>query len=192
MVLDFSFVCVKAARVNLSENTGMDVHSIRADATKLPFQSDCFDLVLCIDLIEHIWRDDLLLNQIARVLRPEGKLLIATQNSSSLNYFLEGFIQRGILKNRGWMGWDSTHVRFYNHKSLSRLLSSQGFELVKTAGTYFIPYQLANVFQRVSPRLSKGFYFLLKRINDVLEQLGHRRPLNKYGWGIFYLCVKKR
>ncbi len=193
IALDSSFLCVEATKVNLLRNvrnTNVDISVILGQATQLPLPNYCFDLVLCIDLIEHVTKDDLLVHEISRVLKPGGKLLIATQNSSSINYLLGSFVQRLILKNQGWMGWDCTHVRFYNFKRLSRLLKSEGLEPIKVAGTYFIPYLVANRVQRLSRNLSKALYFMLRKFNDVLERW-EGNTLNKYGWGIICLCVKE-
>lgn len=190
VALDSSTVCVQGAKINLL-NMGLSIDAIIGDATRLPLQNECFDLVLCIDLIEHIWQDDLLLHEISRVLRPQGKLLIATQNSSSINYLVGSFVHRWVLKNRRWMGWDPTHARFYNFERLSKLLESSSLELVKVASTYFVPYMQANRLRPLSAKLSQALYLILKRINDIPEKWGHRKPLKRHGWGIICLALKR-
>ena len=191
VALDYSPVCVKAARINMLQIGSLEIQAIVGNAVELPFRSEAFDLVLCIDLIEHVQKDDVLISEIGRVLKPKGRLLIATQNSSSLNYLLEGLVQRWVLRNRKWMGWDPTHVRFYTYKSLRHLLNSQGFEIIMIGGTYFVPYMLARKFQRLNRKLAKLLYLMLKGINETAERRGHRTPFNKHGWGIFCLCAKK-
>ncbi|MBK8954535.1 MAG: class I SAM-dependent methyltransferase [Saprospiraceae bacterium] len=44
--------------------------------------SNQFDVVICFQLIEHIQEDHILLSEIHRVLKPGGKLLMTTPNSS--------------------------------------------------------------------------------------------------------------
>jgi SAM-dependent methyltransferase len=48
-----------------------------ADSQAMPFASESFDVVTAFDLIEHVERDDLLIAEAHRVLRPGGVMLIA-------------------------------------------------------------------------------------------------------------------
>jgi 2-polyprenyl-6-hydroxyphenyl methylase/3-demethylubiquinone-9 3-methyltransferase len=189
ILTDSSPVCVKAAKLNLFENAGVNSEGVISNASNLPFRSGYFDFVLCIDLIEHMQNDDAFLHEIRRILKNNGILLVATQNSNSLNYLIETPIQRYILKNRNWMGWDTTHVRFYNPKQLRRLLRDSNFSCTKIAGTYFIPYNLSSLVGKISEKLSQIAYNVLIKLNDKLEQ-DHEAFWNLFGWGILYLCAK--
>jgi len=190
-LVDLSFVCVKAAKLSLRENTSFDSEGLIVNATNLPFRNESFDFVLCIDLIEHVEKDYVLLREVRRILKDRGIMLLATQNSNSINYVLEAPIQRYVLKNRNWMGWDPTHVRFYNPKCLCRLLGNCGFLPVKIAGTYFVPYLLALWLRRVSKRVSKMVYRMLMMFNEKLEQ-NKKGFWNLFGWGIICLNIKTK
>ncbi len=52
----------------------------QADAESLPFQSACFDLVFCQQIIEHVVYPERVLAEVARVLRPGGILLLSAPN----------------------------------------------------------------------------------------------------------------
>jgi len=192
VVTDLERGCVKAAKLNLLRNNCLRVEGIVTDATKLPLQNESFHTVLCIDLVEHINKEETLIQETHRILKNQGKLLIATQNSSSLNYLLEGFVRRKVLKNPKWMGWDKAHVRFYNPQSIFTLLKSQGFQITKIAGTYFIPYCLLRwqPFQRLSQKASQATLQLLSRLNQIFETRGSGTPWNIHGWGIICQCSK--
>lgn len=49
-----------------------------ADAIRMPVPGDAFDLVISLDVIEHLPRDDLFAIELARVLKPGGIALITT------------------------------------------------------------------------------------------------------------------
>jgi SAM-dependent methyltransferase len=51
-----------------------------ADLRKLPFGDDEFDFVVCFEAIEHVPEPEVVLDQLSRVLRPEGLLLVSTPN----------------------------------------------------------------------------------------------------------------
>jgi len=50
------------------------------DVVDLPFASNVFDVVICLDVLEHIVRQERCLGELTRVLRPEGRLLLWTIN----------------------------------------------------------------------------------------------------------------
>lgn len=53
----------------------------RADAQQLPFADSSFALVCCLETIEHVRDGTSLLAEIARVLRPGGRLVLSTPNA---------------------------------------------------------------------------------------------------------------
>ena len=123
--------------------------------------------------------------------KSNGFMVMATQNSTSLNYIIEARIQRYVFKNRKWMGWDPTHMRFYNPSKLFQLLKNYGFNIVKVSGTYFIPYKLALWLRRINERISRLFYLILYYLNQKLEKCD-KAILGLFGWGIICLCQKQR
>ena len=58
---------------NLSVSKGTDVIN---DAISLPFMEESFDAVICAELLEHVFKPELVLREIYRVLKIEGKLLV--------------------------------------------------------------------------------------------------------------------
>ncbi len=44
----------------------------------MPFENDRFDTIICTDVLEHIWRHDVLWPEVARILAPGGKAIIGT------------------------------------------------------------------------------------------------------------------
>lgn len=48
------------------------------DGSIFPFQDNSFDAVLCLDVLEHVPNDSLMLSEIARVLKPDGMLVLTT------------------------------------------------------------------------------------------------------------------
>jgi SAM-dependent methyltransferase len=83
-----------------------------ADATNLPFADGTFDLVMAMDVLEHIERDDLAAAEIRRILRPNGIAIITVPAFAAL-----------------WGPQDvlSHHLRRYRMRSLMKLLKAAGF-----------------------------------------------------------------
>jgi 2-polyprenyl-3-methyl-5-hydroxy-6-metoxy-1,4-benzoquinol methylase len=94
---------------------------------------DGFDVVVAADVIEHVRRPDILLQQMAQVLAPNGELLVSTPNFGHWYPRIRvatgtfGYDRRGIL--------DETHLRFFTAKTLRTLFSSHGLDIAELRHT---------------------------------------------------------
>ena len=80
--------------VNYSRSLGLDavgadINSQVADFVfcnmekPLPFQDEHFDVVTCLEGIEHVVNQDMLLSELARITKPGGTLILSTPNVSN-------------------------------------------------------------------------------------------------------------
>lgn len=72
--MDISGAAAKIATVHATEAS-----TCAADARRLPFKSDCFDYLVCLEVLEHIEGDEAV-NECLRVLKPGGKALFTVPN----------------------------------------------------------------------------------------------------------------
>jgi len=123
------------------QREGVDgrVGLIRADSLDSLGPKGWFQAVLLKDVIEHLPDDRDCLAKAAGLLAPGGRLVLATQNSWSLNYLIEGGWNRTVRGRKNWYGWDPTHLRFYNPKKLAELLARAGLEITDRRSAYVIP-----------------------------------------------------
>lgn len=61
---------------------------LRADARKLPFVSKAFDVILCIDVLEHLRHPEECLSEILRLLKEGGVVVVTTPAPSLPWYFI--------------------------------------------------------------------------------------------------------
>lgn len=142
-----------------------------------------YDFVFAKDIIEHIDDDEKFLKNMSSHLKDDGLIIINTQNSWSLNFLIQGgyHFLRG---NKNWCGWDLTHIRFYNRKSLKRKLEKTGFKPIKWFGSYYFPYKIIADRLKIQELFFKPFCFL--------EFLGlyDNFPFNFLGWNIEAVAKK--
>lgn len=101
------------------------------DKTKLPFENDYFDIVVAGEIIEHIFDTDFLLEEISRVLKPGGKLLMSTPNVASLGRRLFLFFGKSPIIELSPNEADSVgHIRYFTCKTLKNILEKHGFKTV--------------------------------------------------------------
>jgi methionine biosynthesis protein MetW len=130
--VDISRTAVAAAR-----DLGLDARIVE-DASILPFESGAFDFVLCLEVLEHLFRPDRAAAEMARVLRPAGTALITVPNVAYWR-------RRADLAMLGrWnptgddksvqAPWRDPHIRFFQLSALRRMLEQSGFDGVDIGG----------------------------------------------------------
>jgi SAM-dependent methyltransferase len=76
VAVDLSEAVIEVARNDAPEGVVCEVGDLRS----LSYPDDSFDLVVCFEVIEHVEEQDRVLDELARVLRPDGLLLISSPN----------------------------------------------------------------------------------------------------------------
>lgn len=71
---------LETAANNFLSSFGVKIPVIIYDGKKLPFKDSTFDIVNCVEVIEHAENPDLMLSEINRVLKPDGILHITSPN----------------------------------------------------------------------------------------------------------------
>lgn len=69
-------VDVEKKAVEYCKKRGFERMSLLKNGMKLPFKDNSFDVITCLDVLEHIKEDENYLKELNRVLKPKGKLII--------------------------------------------------------------------------------------------------------------------
>lgn len=106
-----------------------------------PDSSGRFDLITCIDVIEHLRRPDIVLRKLHRLLHPGGGLLVTTPDVRSLASRLAG---------RRWPHYHRDHLWYFHRQGLRRLVEDAGFEIIRCgrAKKVFTLSYLLNILSR--------------------------------------------
>lgn len=95
-----------------------------ASAAKLPFNSNYFDLILFYETIEHVEDPKECLQEIKRVLKKDGTLIL-TMDSGSLLFRLVWFIWENTKGNI----WQGAHLHPFHHDQLEDIIKEAGFTI---------------------------------------------------------------
>ena len=83
IAFDISYVGVKKARKRVDMNCNSEF--LVSDATKLPFNAHQFDIVIFSEVLEHIIDQERCIQEIYRVIKPNGYLILTTPNSGGVH-----------------------------------------------------------------------------------------------------------
>ena len=104
------------------------------DANQLTFKDNSFQLIFCLDTLEHLNNPKECIKECYRTLKKNGHLIITTPNPESYSLKKKGL---------GWFAYkDETHVSIKHKKHWVKMLKEQGFtiEKAKSMDTFDAPY----------------------------------------------------
>jgi len=176
-----------------ARNLGVEdkISVIVADGRHLPFRQNVFDIVVSIELFEHIDKGQvLLLNEIHRILKSPGVAAINTWNA--IPWAISGMLgfSKGVLES-----WDGRfYYRFYYPWEFKYLLLSSRFKKLRLIGvhnTYFL--LLVKKLMRFTelPKAQSLFRLIIPleiAINKAIRKIS---PVNRTT-GMFLLAILKK
>jgi 2-polyprenyl-6-hydroxyphenyl methylase / 3-demethylubiquinone-9 3-methyltransferase len=115
---------------------GKKINLILGDVTKMPFKDNFFDKIYSSEVLEHVPNDKKAIEEIRRVLKKGGKLLITVPNHNypfiwdPLNKILEKLTGRHVQKGF-WAGIWNQHLRLYYLNEIVSLIEKNGFKIEK-------------------------------------------------------------
>ena len=166
----------QAAEAGVGERLCLEV----GDVYNLAFEEESFDLVLAIGVIPWLEQPELAMQEMARVTRPGGHVILTADNRARLNCLLDPWLNPALapLKRRvkhtlEWLGLhrrstdeaEATFNNFHDRHFIDEALAST--ELIKTRGKTlgFGPFSLSR--RKVLPEpLATAVHRRLQRLAD--------------------------
>lgn len=163
------------------------IYAYLADATNLPFKDKVFDLVIILDVMEHLGDDFSALKEAHRVLKPGGMMIMTVPAFNHL------WSIRDIMLD---------HKRRYGKRGLQEMLKECRFKIRKCSYFHFFYYpvmffviNVRNVLQIdrkwktdvwvVNRFLNTVFYYILLFETLIFKKLN-------FPFGVSILCVVER
>ena len=131
---------------------GLTLIRAEVEPSGLPIASGCADVVIMSELIEHLVDPDSALDEVRRVLRPGGTLLLSTPNLAA--WYNRGLLALGVqplfteVSLRDVFGRPGSqvagHLRLFTRRALVGLLAARGFGSIRVAGASYhdVPWPL--------------------------------------------------
>lgn len=107
--------------------------------------NDNFDIIISLQVIEHLYRPDLMLENVKKYLRPAGIFIVTTPNLNCYSHRILG---------KNWHGFREDHVSLKSRKEWDNFIIEKGFTRIYSGSTFFtglkifqrFPLNLINIF----------------------------------------------
>jgi 2-polyprenyl-3-methyl-5-hydroxy-6-metoxy-1,4-benzoquinol methylase len=175
--LNVIVVDINESGLQVAKERGVNI--LNASALELPITDNRADVILCLDLIEHVKEDSKLLKEITRVLKTGGKIILTTPMQNGISFPLLNKDKIAMVKE----GWG--HIRNgYSLKDLESLFKDAGL-IIDNTSIYF------NLFTRLVYCLSFLTQRSLKGKGMLYRLIIRLEPYIKFGAEEYIIVGKK-
>lgn len=137
-------VDISSTAVRKANERGISAEVFNVDRDGFPFEENTFDAGFCGDLLEHLYDTENLLNNIYKIIKPNGYLIVSVPNIAS--WYNRGFLLLGMMPTwvesslktytgnpliKEGMG----HIHAFTKRSLGDLLKISGFSVEIVLGS---------------------------------------------------------
>ncbi len=133
---------------NILKESEQIFHPINADLCNLPYRNKKFDLIIILDVLEHIKKDYIAIEEISRILKKKG-LIIAT-----IPHKMKYFSNQDKLIG---------HYRRYEIRQLKELFYQYNLKIINTFGIYGQLFKITEI-QSYNPQ----------KVEDQIKSLRNR------------------
>jgi len=139
------------------------VEMVDLEIDRIPYEDEKFDLVVCNQVLEHLKNYNKVLEEIIRVTKPGGYIMIGIPNLAHLiNRFYLLFGTQPMC-----LDINSSHVRGFTHKSFKQKLTSlPGIYYIDSAGSeliYPLPLPIARPLSKTFKGLCAYICYLARK-----------------------------
>lgn len=154
---DASPTNVEIARIHC-EQSGLDIDYRATTAEDLASAAEEFDIVLNMEVVEHVADVDLFIGACAGMVKPGGLMFVATINRTPKAYALAIFAAERILR---WLPRGTHHYeRLVRPAELEKAIAEGGLKVIERTGVFYNP--IADEW-RLSRDMDVNYMMLAKR-----------------------------
>lgn len=95
-----------------------------ADAHNLPYKNSFFDVLFCLEMLEHVDYPKIVIQELYRVLKKDGYAIILVPTDNLLFRII------WFLWNLRYPVWKHVHVQSFQNDSLDKIVKKEGFKIV--------------------------------------------------------------
>lgn len=121
--------------VSLTQSKVKKARILQGNAEEFNFKDETFDIIVSLQVIEHLYRPELMLGAVKKHLNPGGVFIFTTPNLSSVG---------AKLMKEKWHGYRDDHVSLKGFEEWKCFLEANGFKPMYCETTFFSGIPLLN------------------------------------------------
>lgn len=128
--------CDEGVGIELSEKAAVTARQVvdqvicaDIERDRIEFPNEYFDLILCLDVLEHLRDPWQTLSNLTRWLKPDGTVVVSIPNVRYKSVLVD-LVLRGKFEYEDSGILDKTHLRFFTRASCHSLLEGAGLSVV--------------------------------------------------------------
>lgn len=154
--LDISEKAVQDARKVLDDVIVGNIEDII-----LPYREKQFDVIICADVLEHLFQPEEVLAKLGKYLKDDGVIIVSLPNVAHWSVRLSLFWGRFEYEDAGLL--DKGHIRFFTYDSALKMFGRAGYNIKKYDIVISLPKGLNKLasflrFNALLELLSPGFF----------------------------------
>ncbi|MBN8544347.1 MAG: bifunctional 2-polyprenyl-6-hydroxyphenol methylase/3-demethylubiquinol 3-O-methyltransferase UbiG [Alphaproteobacteria bacterium] len=136
--VDASEKNIKVASLH-AEKSALTIRYLATSAEELAAKGESFDIVLALEIIEHVADLDVFYNALSALVKPNGMLILSTINRTAKSYAMAiigaEYVMRWLPK--GTHDW----AKFVKPSEMARALTTRGMQIHESVGMNFNPLE---------------------------------------------------
>lgn len=132
-----------------------DLRMISGTLKEAKYPSNYFDVITINHVFEHVTNPSEVLDELHRILKPNGTLILGTPETSSL---------ARVVFGKYWVAFDiPRHLFLYSHKNIKQYAKKSNFKIVRTRYTSSSPLQFIGSTLYFTNKFRKNKVYLSKQ-----------------------------
>ncbi|OZB49603.1 MAG: hypothetical protein B7X60_00575 [Polynucleobacter sp. 39-45-136] len=149
---------------------------------EINLKAESWDVVLCLDVLEHLINPIACIQEAKRLLRPSGIFVINVPNHFTLTCRIRMLLGAGLDAPNffpEYHAWNYPHLRFFQYQSIKKTLELGGFRIIEDLSWKVpaVPFLqripmlkgLCCLLAKFSPNLFCGGFFLILHKSNLLN-----------------------
>lgn len=158
-------------------------NGVAGDLANLPLKTASVDVCVCVgSVINYVRELPKAISEIARVVQPDGKLILEFESSRSLEYLFTPHFRQDVSQVSTFFIYENENIWIYAEEHVRALLAQAGFEVVAVSRTHFAAPLVHRFKQNI--HYAARFCGLDKWIRLI-------PGLNRFSANVIYLCQRR-
>ena len=118
------------AQTRLDKVIIADIEKVQLNT--LGFKKECFDLIICADILEHLFDPWKMLYDLREYLTPDGKIFTSIPNVQYINQIINLLHGKWKYEDHGLL--DATHIRFFTLHEIVKMFNGTDYDITHCSG----------------------------------------------------------